>query len=241
VPHLVVSVHDVAGPHQEEVGALLRALDALGARPRVLKVVPNLEGRWPLRQDPALVKLLQAEVAAGSEVVLHGYTHRTAGPLQGPLAARLRARLFAPHDAEFLSVSPEEADGRLRAGLEELRAVGLQAEGFCAPGWLAPAWLGPLLRGLGFRYHVTMGCVHDLATGQRLLAPWFGCVGAGGLHELLVHVGGSLGAATANTPSPLVKAFFHPQNPHTWGSQLARLRRALRTRKVTTYRALLHG
>ncbi len=234
-------MHDVAPPHQEGVRALLRALDTLGARPRVLKVVPNLDGRWPLRQDSELVQLLRAEVAAGSEVVLHGYTHRTAGPLPGSLPVRLRAVLFAPHDAEFLTLSPEEAEGRLRAGLEELRTVGLQAEGFCAPGWLAPAWLGPLLQGLGFRYHLTMGCVHDLTTGRRLLAPWFGSVGTGGLHEFLVHVGGTLGAGAARTPYSLVKAFFHPQNPRTWGPQLTRLRRALRTREATTYRALLHG
>ncbi|GBD30121.1 hypothetical protein HRbin32_01221 [bacterium HR32] len=238
---IVVSVHDVAPPNLAAVRTLLSLLDRLGVRPRVLKVVPNFAGRWPLAESPELVRLLQAEVRSGSEVVLHGYTHRTAGSLQARWPTRLRARWFAAQDAEFLSLSPDEAERRLRAGLEQLRTVGLQAEGFCAPGWLAPAWLGPLLRALGFGYHVTMGSVHDLATGRRLLAPWFGSVGTGGLHEFLVHVGGTLGAGAARTPYPLVKVFFHPQSPRTWGPQLARLRRALRTRQVTTYRALLHG
>lgn len=236
---VVVSVHDVAPPHVDALRALLRALDALGATVRVLKVVPNFGGRWPVRESGELVALLRAEVGRGSEVVVHGYTHRTAGPLRGPWSARLRARGFAPHDAEFLSVPPEEAERRLREGLEELAACGLRATGFCAPGWLEPPWLADLLRGAGFRYRVTMGAVDDLVTGRRVRTPWFGSVGAGGAHELLVHLGGLAGAWLGRTRYPVVKAFFHPQNPHTWQPQLKRLRRALRHRRPSTYRALL--
>jgi len=239
VRSVVVSVHDVAPPHVDALRALLQALDDLGATVRVLKVVPNLGGRWPVRESADLQALLRSEVSRGSEVVVHGYTHRTEGPLRGPRAVRLRARWFAPQDAEFLSVPPEEALRRVRAGLEELAACGLDAAGFCAPGWLEPPWLASVLRGAGFRYRVTLGCVHDLLSGRCVRTPWFGAVGAGGLHELLVHVGGSAGSWLARTPYPVVKAFFHPQRPHTWAPQLARLRRALRRRKPVTYRALL--
>jgi len=239
VPSVVVSLHDCAPPHLDGLRALLRALDGLGAFPRVLKVVPNYAGSRRLRESPELVQLLRVEVAAGSELVLHGYTHRTAGPFSGGPAARVRARWFAPQDAEFLSLSPEEAESRLRAGLEELAACGLKAAGFCAPAWLAPPWTVDLLRRLGFRYHVTMGSVHDLATDRRVPTPWFGAVGAGGVHELLVHLGGFAGAWLSRTGYPVVKAFFHPQRPETWGPQLARLRRALRGRRCVTYAGLL--
>lgn len=221
--------------------ALLEVLDRLRAQPRVLKVVPNLAGRWPLAQSPELVELLKSEARSGSEVVLHGYTHRTDGPLAGPWPTRVRARWFAPQDAEFLSLSEEEAERRLQAGLRELGEAGLVPVGFCAPGWLSPPWLAPLLRRVGFRYHLTMGALHDLATGRRVRTPWFGAVGAGGVHEFLVRLGGAVGAGLAGTGYPVVKAFFHPQGPHTWGPQLARLQRALRARHPTTYRALLHA
>lgn len=239
MPAVVVSVHDVAPPHLEGLRALLRALDGIGARPRVLKVVPHFAHRWSLGEDPALVQLLREEVAIGGELVLHGYTHRTEGPLRGSLRSRLRAEWFAARDAEFLSISEEEAQRRLRAGLEQLREAGFAPVGFCAPGWLFSPWLARLLRRLGFRYHVTMGGLHDLVTGRRLWVPWFGAVGAGGAHEFLVHLGGALGAGLARTRYPVVKAFFHPQGAHTWGPQLARLRRALRGRKPTTYRVLI--
>ncbi len=239
VARIVVSVHDVTPPHLAAVRTLLVLLDRLDARPRVLKVVPNWAGRWLLAESPELVALLQAEARSGSEVVLHGYTHRTAGPLRAPWPVALRARYFAPHDAEFLSVDRTEAHWRLRAGREALTAAGLRVVGFCAPGWLAPPWLEDVLVELGFRYQVTLGCVHDVATGRRRLTPWFGAVGVGGLHELLVHAGGAAGSLLARFPTPVVKAFFHPQRPHTWRPQLDRLRRALSTRQPTTYRALL--
>ena len=36
-------------------------------------------GRWPLADDDELCRLLRAEVAAGSEIVAHGWTHRAQG------------------------------------------------------------------------------------------------------------------------------------------------------------------
>src|SRR5437588_4777681 len=143
---VVVSVHDIASPLTSEVRHLLAALDASGARPRVLKVVPNADGTRDLRDDPALVRVLAAEVAAGSEVVLHGYTHRVAGPLRGPWSTCLRARHFAGMAAEFLTLDATEMMERLSAGRQILQGVGVEPRGFCAPGWLAPPGLPHLLR-----------------------------------------------------------------------------------------------
>ena len=112
---VVVSVHDIASPLTSEVCHLLAALDAIGARPRVLKVVPNADGTRDLRDDPALVRVLAAEVAAGSEVVLHGYTHRVAGPLRGPWSTCLRARHFA--GMALIGLGLAVIDGRIGAAL----------------------------------------------------------------------------------------------------------------------------
>src|SRR2546423_10691648 len=81
---VVVSVHDIASPLTSEVCHLLAALDAIGARPRVLKVVPNADGTRDLRDDPALVKVLAAEVAAAPEVGLAASTHRLGAPPPAP-------------------------------------------------------------------------------------------------------------------------------------------------------------
>jgi uncharacterized protein len=241
LPAVVVSVHDIASPLTSEVCHLLSALDAIGARPRVLKVVPNADGTRDLRDDPALVKVLAAEVADGSEVVLHGYTHRVAGPLRGPWSTRLRARLFAGTAAEFLTLDATLMMERLSAGRQILQSIGVEPRGFCAPGWLAPPGLPHLLRQCGFHYYVSMAALWDLGAGSSLWTPWLGYMGAGALQERLVGLGGRALLAMARRV-PVVKVFFHPQGApdaqacHRILQVLARL---LRERHPVTYGTLL--
>jgi predicted deacetylase len=241
LPAVVVSVHDIASPLTSEVCHLLAALDAIGARPRVLKVVPNADGARDLRDDPALVRVLAAEVAAGSEVVLHGYTHRVAGPLRGPWSTCLRARLFAGMAAEFLTLDATQMMERLSTGRQILQSVGVEPRGFCAPGWLAPPELPHLLRQCGFHYYVSMATLWDLGTGSSLRTPWLGYMGAGALQERLVGLGGRALLAMA-TSVPVVKVFFHPQRaPDAQACQriLQVLARLLRERRPVTYGTLL--
>ncbi|HZS92008.1 MAG TPA: DUF2334 domain-containing protein, partial [Chloroflexota bacterium] len=147
---LVVSIHDVAPTFMEDVRYLLAALDAIEVRPRVLKVIPYFEQRDDIRADAAFGRLLASEAAAGSEIVLHGYTHRAAGPPRGPWARRLRAHFFAGAAAEFLSLDDAAMRARLAVGQAALEKLGLQARGFCAPAWLAPPHLPLLLKEYGF-------------------------------------------------------------------------------------------
>jgi predicted deacetylase len=238
---VVVSVHDIASPLTSEVCHLLAALDAIGARPRVLKVVPNADGTRDLRDDPALVRVLAAEVAAGSEVVLHGYTHRVAGPLRGPWSTCLRARLFAGMAAEFLTLDAMQMMERLSTGRQILQSVGVEPRGFCAPGWLAPPELPHLLRQCGFHYYVSMATLWDLGAGRRLRTPWLGYMGAGALQERLVGLGGRALLAMA-TSAPVVKVFLHPQrarDAQACQRILHVLARLLQERRPLTYGSLL--
>jgi predicted deacetylase len=220
---------------------LLAALDAIGARPRVLKVVPNADGTRDVRDDPALVRVLAAEVAAGSEVVLHGYAHRVAGSLRGPWSTCLRARLFAGMAAECLTLDTTQMMERLFAGRQILQSVGVEPRGFCAPGWLAPPELPQLLKRCGFHYYVGMATLWDLGAGSSLRTPWLGYMGAGAMQEQLVGLGGR--ALLAMAPRvPVVKVFLHPQRaPHAQACQriLHVLARLLQERRPVTYGTLL--
>ncbi|MCX7622340.1 MAG: polysaccharide deacetylase family protein [Thermomicrobium sp.] len=207
---VLVSVHDVAPAWTAEIRWLLRELDAVGARPRSLLVIPYHDGRDDLRRFPALVELLAEEVANGSELVLHGYTHARAGRWRGDPLTVARAALFARGVAEFASLAWPEQRARLLAGRELLAQLGFRTTGFCPPGWLHTAELPGLLAELGFAYLVEMLFLVDVRDGRRLATPWTGYMGTPWVHEALAQLGARL-LAPVRAVAPRISVFFHPQ------------------------------
>ncbi len=218
-PRLLVTVHDVAPPFAEGVGTLLAELDRLQIERRVLKVIPNLDGCWPLAQDRRLCSLLRQEIEGGSEIVAHGWTHSVHGTLTGsPRQLFLGAR-FAPRAAEFLTRSERSAQGAAESARRVLSdALGVEPRGFCAPGWLLNEAGRAGIAAAGFEYLLEQSKLCDLATGRTVLTPWQGYMGVGGLHEWLVQLGNGAIAVGARVAwdgleqSPNVKVFLHPQN-----------------------------
>jgi hypothetical protein len=240
---LVVSVHDVAPSTLGEVRWLLAALDRAGVGTRVLKVVPAEDGTGDLRNVPEFGPLLRDEVARGSEVVLHGFTHRTAGPLRGARWDRARARLFGPDAAEFLSIDEVTMRRRITDGTAILGDLGLRPHGFCAPGWLAAPQLTGALREAGYRYDLRFGSVHDLARDRHLRVPGFGYMGAGSGQERLVGIEGAL-VRTAWSRAAFLRVFLHPQGAAASPAchhVLATLARLARQRPTATYLQVLDG
>ncbi|MFN3336152.1 MAG: polysaccharide deacetylase family protein [Thermomicrobium sp.] len=220
---LLVSVHDVAPAYLEELRWLLAELDAIGARPRSLLVIPCHRGQDDLRRHPKLIELLEAEVAKGSELVLHGYTHTRVGR-RDPQAQRrspridwrgdpltiARAALFAREVAEFVSLEWQEQRARLIAGRELLTSLGFETVGFCPPGWLHTPELPALLGELRFAYLVEMLFLVDVRNERRLTTPWMGFMGTGWLHEELAQLGAWL-LGPWRAVAPRISVFFHPQ------------------------------
>ncbi len=241
---LVVAIHDVAPASIDDVRWLLARLDELGVRTRVLKAIPAPDG---VELDPgsALAELLRAEQAAGSEVVAHGYTHQTAGPLRGSLLDINRARLFAPDDAEFLSVDRDEAARRLVRARETLERAGLRIAGFCAPGWLAPAGLDELAGPAGYAYLIGLLRLADLARRRTRTVPAFGYMGADWVQERLVGIGGDTSVSLhrwLGDQVPHLRAFLHPQGaPGSADAArtLARIARLAEHEPLGTYSDLL--
>lgn len=240
---LIVAIHDVAPSELSEVHWLLGQLDALGVSRRVLKVIPAPPGE---RDSAELLQLLHDEGGAGSELVLHGWSHRADGPLRGSLSDRLRGRLFAGNAAEFLSLDDAEVERRVGTGREWLAEHRLEADGFCPPGWLATAALADALRRAGFRYEVTLRGLRDLERERWVVLPPDGYMGAGRTQEALIR----LGAAVVSRPlrrllAPAVhRVFLHPQGARRsrdCARVLARIGALARHHQPTTYGALLHA
>ena len=215
---LIVSVHDVAPPFASGVRQLLDELDRRSIRPRVLKAVPNYAGEWPLAGDAELCNLLRSEAAAGSEIVAHGWTHRTQGRMRGPLSARCIGSWFAPEVAEFLTLPEAEArEAASRARRDLADTLGVEPQGFCAPAWLINREGRAAVTAAGYRYLLERGALRDLLTGEAVATPWQGHMGVGGLHEWLVQRGNGAVAMRAGitrgglSRCPVVKVFLHPQ------------------------------
>ncbi|HEX6129731.1 MAG TPA: DUF2334 domain-containing protein [Candidatus Limnocylindria bacterium] len=240
---LTVAIHDVAPSTLGEVEWLLERLDALGVSPRVLKVVPAEPGA---ADDAPLLRLLERETAAGTEVVLHGWSHRAAGPPRGTPLDRARARAFAGDAAEFLSLADAEVVERVAAGREWLERHGFPVAGFCPPGWLATAALPRALRSAGFRYLVTLRGLRDLRRGRWLTLPPRGYMGAGAGQERMVRLGGTVLSAPlgALLRAPAHRFFLHPQaasgNP-ACASTLTQIAALALRHQATTYAELLDG
>ena len=215
---LIVTVHDVAPPFAAGVRHLLDELDRRAIRPRVLKVVPCYAGRWPLANDDELCSLLRAEVAVGSEIVAHGWTHRAQGALRGSLGARWRGAWLAGGAAEFLSLPAAAAHDAARSARRTLAdTLGVEPEGFCAPAWLLNKEGHAAVAAAGYHFLLEQTMVRDLRTGQAIATPWQGFMGVGGCHEWLVQLGNGAIAVGARlacgglSRCPVVKVFLHPQ------------------------------
>lgn len=215
---LVVALHDVAPPFEDAIRAQLDLLAVIGVRRVSLLVTPDWHGDAPLCDAPGLVEMLRGQVAAGSQLVLHGYTHQPepGAIFKGPWLRRLRARLFARDAAEFLTLTPEEAEALLRQGLVDFEQVGLpRPSTFCAPGWLSNAATEAALTRAGLRYLIGMFDVRDLWSRWRIETPAVGYMGGGSKQELGVQTLNMLVRWSALRTASVACVYLHPQSDPT--------------------------
>jgi predicted deacetylase len=164
-----VSIHDVSPAWTDEVEAALALCTDAGVRPALL-VVPNFHGRAPLLEDARFCGRLRELQAAGHEIYLHGFFHRSREryeedePAGGRLAWLFAQRVASGGEAEMSDVSAGEGARRVEEGERVLRAADLRVDGFIAPAWSMPPWLLPLLRARGCRFTEDHLRVYDPAT-----------------------------------------------------------------------------
>lgn len=242
---LIVAVHDVAPSTLPQVSWLLARLDGVGVDRRVIKAIPAEPGG----PDAApFEEFVRGEAARGSEVVVHGWTHRAAGRYRGSALDRLRARLFATDAAEFLSLTPGEMRSRLEAGRAWLDRLGLAPGGFCPPAWLAGPGLAAAARAVGFRYLLTLRGLRDLSAAPgaatRIDLPATGYMASGAAQEALLRLGGAIlfRPLAALLEAPAIRIYLHPQRASS-SPDCARVLREIeqlaRTHRAGTYAELL--
>ena len=116
---VIAAVHDITPARLPAAMRLRDLLEQVAPGPACLLVIPRAAGIETWRGSPG-VAWLRGRVAAGDEVVLHGYSHVTR---RGRDGAETAGR---PLDAVADIVA---------AGAEEMRHVGITAHGFIAPAY----------------------------------------------------------------------------------------------------------
>lgn len=163
---LIVSLHDVSPHTWKECVAILSGLKTLGVSQVSLLVIPNHHERGHFLDYPDFCEWLKECVAAGHEVVMHGYFHRDRIQSRDTLRDMLTTRYYTAGEGEFHSISREEAKTLVAKSREEFASIGLFPTGFIAPAWLLGAEAEEALRDLGVDYTTRIGGILELKTNR---------------------------------------------------------------------------
>jgi predicted deacetylase len=176
----VVALHDVSPATWRECRLLLERLDAAGVRPVTLLIVPDFHHRAPVGGDPAFLRAMDARLARGDELVLHGLFHLDeALPPRTPRDF-IRRRLMTRAEGEFAALSASDAAARIARGIALFDAHGWPLHGFVPPAWLASdgARAALAVRADRFEYVTARGGIHHLPhwhferTANLCYSPW---------------------------------------------------------------------
>ena len=168
---LCIALHDVAPATWSQCEALLDLLDGLGASPLTLLVVPDWHARGRIDMDPAFVRAIERRRVRGDEIALHGYFHRDDSPPPQTPRDWLLRRVLTAGEGEFAALSVDQAEARLRHGLEMFARLDWPVEGFVAPAWLAGAGTREAMRRVGLHWTSTHTALVDLVDSRRIAAP----------------------------------------------------------------------
>ena len=200
-PLLCVSIHDVAPATWDDCARLAAALREAADIPLSWLVVPRYHGRP--NDDAAMRAGLDAALARGDELVLHGLTHLDTEARAAGLRQRFLRGVYTQREGEFAALSAAEARRRLALGLDWFRERGWTASGFVPPAWLMGEGAWEALNDFAFAYTTTFTRFHLL--GGK------GNAGMEGAAAAMNETGGAgAGPAARLSATPFGPALFAP-------------------------------
>lgn len=168
---LCIAIHDVAPATWSRCEVLLDLLHGIGAPPTTLLVVPEYHRRGSVETDLAFVRAVDARIARGDEIALHGYYHFDDGPAAYSALEWLQRRVLTASEGEFAALTECEAELRIGAGLRMFERLNWDVSGFVAPAWLLGPGARAALARTTIRYTSTHTYLEMIANGQRIAAP----------------------------------------------------------------------
>ncbi len=164
---VAIVLHDVAPATWPACERVLQCIAGIAPVPVTLLVVPRYHRNPPDLPTDDWLAWLDAAVARGDELALHGYTHLDEGKPQG-VVDKLRRRFYTAGEGEFSSLSHTDAAWRLKAGMRWFQQHGWPLHGFVAPAWLMSAGTWAAIKELQFAYTCTLSTLVALPSGRSL-------------------------------------------------------------------------
>ncbi|WP_426107334.1 DUF2334 domain-containing protein [Massilia sp. TSP1-1-2] len=208
---LCVSIHDVAPSTWAECLHLLRAVREVADIPLTWLVVPNYHASALRSRSYEL--MLEALLAQGHELALHGYTHRDDAPLSGRLPRRLLRTVYTEREGEFADIDSADARRRIELGLAWFAQRGWPVDGFVAPAWLLGEQAWAAVAEYRFTYTTTYTHFHVLHPARKLLAPALVYAARNRAGRALSPPLVSLAERTQRK-APLVRLALHPRDAY---------------------------
>lgn len=238
---LVVSLHDVSPQTRVECAEILRELAALGVPHCSLLVIPDHHHGGHFLADAECAAWLQAQAAAGHELVMHGYHHQRARREGESVVAKVTTRLYTANEGEFYDLGREAARVLVEKARADFRQLGLEPAGFIAPAWLLSTEAEGALRELGCEYTTRLGSVVDLRSGRVFKSqPLVWSVRSAWRRQMSRGWNALLFRRLA--ANPLLRICIHPvdlRHPQIWRQVRELVTRALADREPLTYHAWL--
>lgn len=167
---LCVSIHDVAPQTWPQCAQLLRAIRAVAPIPVTLLVVPAYH-RKLVADVPAFDRALEARLALGDELALHGFRHLDEGPAPSSWSQKFIRQMYTTSEGEFSALDVGEARRRIELGLRWFAQRQWPVTGFVAPAWLLGADAWRALCQFPFHYTTTLRYFYTLPQPRALLSP----------------------------------------------------------------------
>ncbi len=204
-----VSVHDVAPATWTHCERLIAMLDAIGPLPLTLLVVPDFHRRGCISEHPAFLRAIDARLARGDEVALHGYYHLDEGGPPRSAKDWIERRVLTNREGEFAPLAESEAQSRIERGLRVMQRLGWPVSGFVAPAWLLGAGAWSALRQFSFAYTTTRSGIYHLPSRDFTAAPAVSYSARSGWRRLLSSA--LVPAQAASIPQrTLLRFALHP-------------------------------